>query len=215
MSNGGSEESWEQRVDFREESTPESSGWESVWVFGIQQINLLPSTVRSGGLYLSPSIVITHVLWYLRAHRAVRPRQTRTGPSAGPGHYPSRPPGGALLSGISPGRSIGPCPALTPFYPLCCCLLGWTFPLRLPLPAHLLPLHWLDFRCEPKEELHSGGQPVVRVPGWTGSLSDRREPRSPLERGPSPPPLHHPPSLRCAHRLPPGSSLYPEATPPQ
>lgn len=61
-----------------------------------------------------------------------------------------------------------------------------------PSPGPPVPLHWLDFRCEPKEELHSGGQPVVRVPGWTGSLSDRREPSSPLEQGPSPPPLHHP-----------------------
>ena len=210
VSNAGSEESWEQSGDFREESTPKSSGWESVWVFGIQQINL-PSTVRSGGLYLSPPIVIALVLWYLRAPGAVRPRQTR----AGPGHYPSRPPGGALQSGISPGRGIGPSSSTHSLLPPLLLSFGWTFPLLLPLPAHLFPLHWLDFRCEPKEELHSGGQPVVRAPGWTGSLSDRREPRSPIEQGPSPPPLHQPPSLRCAPRLPPGSSLYPEAAPPQ
>ena len=124
MSNGGREESWEQRVDFREESTPKSSGWESVWVFGIQQINLLPSTVRSGGLYLSPPIVIAHVLWYLRAPRAVRPRQTR----AGPAHYPSWPPGGALLSGISPGRGIGPSSSTQHSFPLPPLLLDGPFP---------------------------------------------------------------------------------------
>ena len=128
MSNAGSEESWEQSGDFQEESTPKSSGWESVWVFGIQQINLLPSTVRSGGLYLSPPIVIALVLWYLRAPGAVRPRQTR----AGPGHYPSRPPGGALLSGISPAEALAPRPALIPFYPRCCCLLDGPFPCCSP-----------------------------------------------------------------------------------
>lgn len=88
MSNGGSEESWEQRLDFREESTPESSGWESVWVFGIQQINLLPSTVRSGGLYLSPSIVVTHVLWYLRAHRGSQTQTDQDGAECGAGSLP-------------------------------------------------------------------------------------------------------------------------------
>lgn len=168
VSNGGGEESWEQRVDFWEESTPKPSGWEYVWVFRIQQISLLPSTVRPGGLYLSRLILIEHVLWYLREHRAVRPRQARTGSSAGPGHYPRRPRGGALLSEISPGRSIGPLSSTHSLSPPLLPSLGWTSPLLLPLPAHLFPLHWLDFRCEHKEELHSGGQLVVTVPGWTG-----------------------------------------------
>lgn len=108
VSNGGGEESWEQRVDFWEESTPKPSGWEYVWVFRIQQISLLPSTVRPGGLYLSRLILIEHVLWYLREHRAVRPRQAKTGSERGAGPLPAPSTRGCAPVGNQPRQKYWP-----------------------------------------------------------------------------------------------------------
>lgn len=145
------------------------------------RLALLPSTVRPGGLYLSRLILIEHVLWYLRNCRAVRPRQAKTGSSAGRAitravHE------GALPEGNQPRQKYWPLvqhSLLLPPLPS----LGWTSPLLLPLPRpHLFPLHWLDFRYEHKEEAPLWGPACGHSPRLDWSLSDRREPRSPLSR---------------------------------
>ncbi|KAI4539900.1 hypothetical protein MG293_010295 [Ovis ammon polii] len=49
---------------------------------------------------------------------------------------------------------------------------GWTSPLLLPLPAHLFPLHWLDFRSDSEmtdtgeayQACPEGGDPAIPLP---------------------------------------------------